>query len=188
MQSRFSVVLLLLLLPLFLFMAPEEEHHASGSLDFIGKVVNFIVLFGGLAFLLYKPAKKFLGNHSLTIDGSITGAKDSRAEAERKLKDGQKRLAELSHEISRMKEDAAEAGSKEKDRLIKKAKDDTEKMKQSTRLEIEMLSKAGIRELKEYTLTLAAAQAVNRIQRKLTAQDQADLIDKSIDRLENLYE
>ena len=188
MKSRFSVVLLLLALPFLLFMASEEEHHASGSLDFIGKVVNFIVLFGGLAFLLYKPAKKFLGERGLAIDRSLREARDSRVEAEKKLKGSQARLSELSHEVTRMKEDAAAAGRREEDRIIKEAQEEAEKMRLSLQLEIEMLAKSGIKELKAHVLSLATAQVVERIQRKLTARDQEELIDKSIERLENLYE
>jgi len=188
MKSRFSPIVLLSVLPFFLFMSSGGENHASGSLDFIGKVVNFVVLFGGLSFLLYKPAKKFLTNRSLSIGRSISQAEDSRVEAEAKLKDGERRLAELSREVSGMKKAASEAGLKEKERILKEAQAEMEKLQQSTRLEIEMLSKAGIKELKEHALTLASIEALDRIRKRLTDRDQAELIDKSIDQLESLYE
>jgi len=188
MKSRASVVLLLLALPFLLFMTSEEEQHTSGSMAFIGKVVNFIVLFGGLAFLLYKPAKKFLGERGLAIDRSLREAKDSRVEAEQRLKESQGRLTELSHEVTRMKGDAAAAGRREKDRIIREAQGEAEKMKEWVQLELEMLSKSGIKELKAYVLSLATAQAAESLQRKLTARDQEGLIDKSIERFESLYE
>jgi F0F1-type ATP synthase membrane subunit b/b' len=51
-----------------------------------------------------------------------------------------------------------------------------------------MLSRSGIKELKEYAVSLAAEQAMARIQKKITDQIHADLIDKSIERLEKLHE
>lgn len=188
MRSRFSVVILFLALPFVLFMASEGEHHASGSMDFLGKVVNFVVLFGALAFLLYKPAKKFLGERGQAIDRSLWEAKDSREEAEKRLKESQRRLTELGHEITRMQEAAALSGRKEKERILREAEEEAEKLRRSTHLELEMLSKSGIKELKAYVLSLAAAQVTERIQRKLTASDQEGIIDKSIERLESLNE
>jgi F0F1-type ATP synthase membrane subunit b/b' len=51
-----------------------------------------------------------------------------------------------------------------------------------------MLSRAGVKKLKEYAVSLAAEQALARIQKKITEKDHSELIDKSIERLEKLHE
>ncbi len=54
--------------------------------------------------------------------------------------------------------------------------------------EIDLQLKAGMQELKEYTAELAATLAEARIKDKITAGEQSALIDKSIDKLAELYE
>jgi hypothetical protein len=51
-----------------------------------------------------------------------------------------------------------------------------------------MLSSAGLRDIREYIANLVTAQAQERILKKLTPKSQSLLIDKSIERLEQLYE
>ena len=51
MMTKQRIVLILIVLPCFLFLSSEEEHHAANPMEFIGKVVNFVVLFGALGVL-----------------------------------------------------------------------------------------------------------------------------------------
>ena len=58
----------------------------------------------------------------------------------------------------------------------------------SFRQEIEMLSSAGMKEIREYIANLVTEQAQERIIKRITPESQSLLIDKSIERLEQLYE
>jgi F-type H+-transporting ATPase subunit b len=188
MTTRQRIALILIVIPFFLFLSSEEEHHAANPMQFVGKVVNFLVLIGGLVYLLYKPVKKLLEERALSIDRSLKEAKDSRSEAERTLEESRKRLTELSREISQMDEDALLIGKREREQIITRAQEDADRIKGQAQLEIDMLSRARVKELKEYAVSLAAEQAVARIQKKMTDHDHAHLIDKSIERLEKLHE
>ena len=188
MTTRHRIALILIILPLFLFMSSEEEHHAANPMEFVGKVVNFLVLLGGLVYLLYRPAKKFLEERAVTIDRSLRDARESRGEAESTLEESRRRLHELSREISQMDEDALAAGQEERDQIIVQANEAAARIKDQTQLEIDMLSRASVKELKEYAVAMAAEQAMVRIREKLTDRDHAQLIDKSIERLEKLHE
>jgi F-type H+-transporting ATPase subunit b len=186
--TKHRIALILILLPCFLFLSSEEEHHGPNPLEFIGKVVNFTILFGGLIYLLYKPAKKFLEDRAQSIDSSMKEAEDSRSQAERTLEESRRRLAELSQEISRMDEDALLIGKREGDQIIAQAREDASRIQEQTQIEIDMISRARVKELKEYVVTLAAAQALARIQQTMTDRSHAQLIDKSIERLERLHD
>jgi len=188
MISRHRIVLILFVLPLLLFMSSEEEHPAADPMDFVWKVANFLILIGGLTFLLYKPIKKFLEERAVAIERSMKEAKDSRREAERTLGESRKRLTELSREISQMDEEALVVGNREKDQFLREAQEYAARIREQAQLEIDMLSRAGVKKLKEYAVSLAAEQALARIQKKITDQDHAELIDKSIERLEKLHE
>ncbi len=187
-MTRKKILLMLLVLPFLVFMASEEEEHSSGLVDFLGKTVNFILLFGGLTYLLYKPIRNFLEKRGQDIRSSLKEAEDSRAEAERKLKEIEARLAGLREEMERIKEEGEAEGRRAKEKTLQLAQKETERIKHFASQEIDSIIRSGIRELKEYTAELATALAEEQIKRKMSSEVQAELIDKSIERLDTLYE
>lgn len=188
MTRKTRLALIVVVLPFLLFMSVEEEHHEADPMAFIAKTVNFLILFGGLAYLLRKPIKKFLEDRAIQIDTTIRDAAESRHGVEADLEETEKRLRELSLEVDKLKEKAVVEGEREKERLIRTAQEEGERMKEAVQQEIEMLSRAGIKDLKEYVFTLAAADALERIRKRLTPETHTHLIDESIERLEDLYE
>jgi F-type H+-transporting ATPase subunit b len=188
MTERRKILVVLFLLPFFIFMASAEEEHKSGLIDFLGKTINFIVLFGGLAYLLRKPIGSFLEKRSQDIQCTLKETEASRKEAEQKLQEVKAHLAGLEEEIEKMRKEAGVEGQKERERTLQLAQKEAEKIKYFTRQEIEMLTRAGIQELKEFTAELAASLAEERIRKKMTLEDHSQLIDKSIERLSELYE
>lgn len=188
MPTRNQALTVLLLVPLFLFMVSEEGGKASGKSDFLGKVINFVVLFGGLAYLLYKPLSNFLRKRSEDIRRALDEARQARLDAERKLQEVQKKLAVLEDEVGRIIKAAEGDGFQAKENIRILADKEAERIKSFARQEIEMQLRAGRQELKEYTAELAAALAEARLKEKITAQGHSRLIDKSIDKLAELYE
>jgi len=188
MTQKTPLILILAVLPFLLFMSVEEEHQNSNPMAFIAKAVNFLILFGGLAYLLRKPIKKFLEDRVAQISTTIRDAEESRQGAETDLEKTEKRLHELSQEVEELREKAVLDGEREKERIIRAAQAEGERTKKAAQQEIEMISRAGIRGLKEYAVTLAAAEALERIQKRLTPEEHTRLIDDSIERLENLHE
>jgi F-type H+-transporting ATPase subunit b len=188
MTRKIPLVLLFVVIPFLLFMSVEEEHHDSNSMAFIAKMVNFLVLFGGLVYLLRKPIKQFLEDRAAQIDTTIRNAEESRHGAEFDLEKTEKRVVELSHEIEELKAKALLGGESEKERILRAAKEEGARMKEAARQEIELISRAGIKGLKEFAVNLAAAEALERIQKRLTPEKHTRLIDDSIERLEILYE
>ncbi|MDH4258629.1 MAG: ATP synthase F0 subunit B [Candidatus Aminicenantes bacterium] len=187
-MTRKKILLMLLLLPFLVFMASGEGEHSSGLVDFLGKTVNFILLFGGLTYLLYKPIRSFLEKRGQDIQSSLKKAEDSRAEAERRLKEIEARLAGLQEEIERIKEEGRAEGRRAKERTLQLAQQEAERIKHFASQEIDSIIRSGIRELKEYTAELATALAEEQIKRKMSPEVQAALINKSIERLDKIYE
>lgn len=189
MRTRINPALVILLvLPLFIFMSVDEEHHGGDPMAFVGKVLNFVVLFGGLTFLLYKPTKKFLASRGEEIADIIQETEKNKAAAEAAAEEAQSRLTELAQEIKQLRVDAEESGQGEKDRILQSASQEADRIKDFTVQEIELLLQIGTRELKEYAGGLATRRARERIEKKITAEDQVRLIDQSIDKLGNYYE
>lgn len=186
--SRRKIFLILLLLPFFISMVSADGEHSSNLRDFIGKTINFIVLFGGLAYFLFKPIRNFLQKRSEEIEQGLKEAEDAQREAELKLREAKARLATLEDEIEKLKKEAEIEGRKEKEKVIQLAQQEAERIKYFAKQEIEMLIRAGIQDLKQYTAELASALAEERIKKKMSPEDQSFFIDKSIEKLDELYE
>jgi F-type H+-transporting ATPase subunit b len=188
MTSRRALLTVLLVLPLFLAMSAEEVGHVSGTMDFLGKVVNSLVLFGGLTFLLRKPLKAILAKRTTDVRESIHQAATGRSEAEESAATAKTKLDELAAEVARLKTEADAEARRESGRIASAAVDEAERLKKFTRQELEEQTRRGVGELKAYAAAQAAAIARERIRRRLTPEVQAALIDKSIERLSKIHE
>jgi len=157
-------------------------------LDFLGKVINFVVLLGGLIYLLRNPLRNFLEERTKSLDHALREAKDSRVEAEKKQQEIENRLKKIGREMEKVREEAEIEGQAVQERILQEAKAKANRLKLLSRQEIEMLTQAGIREIKQYAAELATALAQQRIQSEIKKEDQSLLIDRSIERLEKFYE
>jgi F-type H+-transporting ATPase subunit b len=188
MTSRRSGLLVLFALPLLVFMSAEEGGHVSATMDFLGKLVNFLILFGGLAFVMRKPLKAMLAKRTADIGDSIRDAEEARAAAAAKSEGSKARLSGLSGEIGRLKAAAEEEGRSETARISRAAGEEAERLKKLARQEVEEQVRLGVRELKAHAAARATDLARERIRKRLTPELQAALIEKSIDRLSRLNE
>jgi F-type H+-transporting ATPase subunit b len=157
-------------------------------MDFLGKVVNSLVLFGGLTFVLRKPLKAMLVKRTADVTDSIHQAEAGRTEAQAKAVASKARLAGLETDIRCLKVQAEEEGRREAERISKAAAEEAERFKKLTRQELDEQVRRSVGELKAYAAARAADLARERIRRRLTPETQSALIDKSIDRLSKLHE
>ncbi len=188
MLQKKPIILVLFFVPFLLFMSFAEESHPSQTKDFLGKLINFLLLFGGLAYVLRKPLGKFLQERSDSLEQALREAKQSHEEAAEKLNQVKSRLGKLDEEIKKMQQEAEAVGQSLQQHVLEEAKQAADRLKHFASQEIEMLTKDAISEIKEYTVTLAADLAQQRIQDRMTEEYHSSLIDKSIERLEKLHE
>ncbi|HVP90445.1 MAG TPA: ATP synthase F0 subunit B [Terriglobales bacterium] len=188
MRPRRSAAVVLALVPWLLFMSAEEGAKTSAAMDFLGKTVNFLILFGGLAVALRKPLAAMLAKWMANIRETLRLAEASLSTAEGKREASTARLSGLEDEIGRMMSTAESVAQREKDRIAAQAEEEAQRLRRFTDQAIEQQVRSGVRELKARAAETATALARERIRNKLTAEDQAALIDKSIDRLSRLHE
>lgn len=173
-----------------LIFASETEagHGSSAWLDFAGKTLNFLILFGGLGYFLYRPIKRWLISKTQNIARIIEETGRARKEAEQQLASVKERLTRIEHEMEELKQKAEGEGLREKERILALAREEATRIEKLTALEIEALRKGAVRELKAYAANLATALAENRIKQKLTPDLHRRLIRRSIERLTKLNE
>ncbi|OGD11045.1 MAG: hypothetical protein A2Y86_02805 [Candidatus Aminicenantes bacterium RBG_13_62_12] len=174
------------LIVLFLAAAPglwgaeESAGHGGGSLDFIGKVINFAVLFGGLAFVLFKPLRAMLRKRTEDVRRTLDDSEAERRRAEENLRFAQARLENLASEVEALRKAAEAEGLAEQEKIRRLAAEEAEKIKRLTKSDMEAQVRAGIRELKRHAAGLAVERASARLKSRLTPERQAGLIDLSI--------
>jgi len=184
MNKGNKILLLLILLPLFLFFSLEEEQsHASPLVGYLGKVLNFLVLFGGLGYLLRKPVKDFLERYGQEIDSTIKEVKKEREENEKNYKHARDRLQKLKKELEEIRKNAEEEGQKRKESILQAAENEAERIKTFARQEIEIFTQTKVHELKAQAAELATEIAKTNIEEKMTPEKQSFLIDLSIEKL-----
>jgi F-type H+-transporting ATPase subunit b len=188
MMPRKPFAVVLLILPLLLFMSPEEGAKTSATMDFAGKAINFLILFGGLALVLRKPLAAMLSKRSFDIQETIRLADESETEAGKKHKESEARLSELDEEIRRMMITAEAVAERERDRIARLAVEESQRIRRFAEQEIDQQVRGAVQELKAYAAEEATSLARERIRKKLSPADQSVLIDKSIGRLFELHE
>ena len=115
-SKRIGLAAIVLFMLLFAGASPAEEGAAAASSGLLAKTVNFLILFGGLGYVLYKPVRALLEKNSADARHSLEDAAASRTEAEGKREEAKGRLDGVAAEIERMKSEAASRGRLEKDR------------------------------------------------------------------------
>ena len=187
-RPRPNLAFLILLLPQFLGFSPAEGSHVSPLTDLLGKTVNFIILFGGLGFLLAKPLRRFLAEIGLSVEKTIQETERAKTDSEARLESLKERMLSLEQEVRKIKGEGDEAGQREKERVLALARQESEKIKSFAAQEVEALSQSARAELKGHAAETAVSLARANIERRLTPELHSHLIDESIHRLEALYE
>ena len=187
-KTKQTLALLILLLPLFLGFSPAEGSKVSPLTDLLGKTINFIILFGGLGFLLAKPLRRYLAEIGLSVEKTIQETERAKTESEARLESLQERMLSLEQEVRKIKGEGDEAGQREKERILTLSRQESEKIKSFAAQEIEALSQSARAELKEYAAGIAVSLARANIEQRLTPDLHSHFIDESIRRLETLYE
>lgn len=171
-----------------LLAATEGQAGSSAGKDFLGKVVNFAILFGGLVYILRKPIARFLSQRTESVRLALKAAEEAGSEAESKLRSIEERVQSLQAEVEDMKKKAEAEGLAEKERIMQAARLEAAKLKNFAEQEVEARVRTGIRELKAYAADKAFDQARERVKARLDPNAHARLIDQAIDRLTEVHE
>ncbi|MBP6909263.1 MAG: ATP synthase F0 subunit B [Candidatus Saccharicenans sp.] len=183
-----SGLFILIMLLAFSWLGAAEAEPGFSLTAFLGQVVNFVVLFGGLAYLLYKPLLKFLQHKSDQVAENLKQSEKRRIDSLQRLEKSRERLSRLDIEIDQMKTEAEAEATREKERIRLEARNEAERLKKLAKEEIDSMVKSSQRELKVYTLDLSISLAEKRIEEKLGPELHRKIIYKAIDKLGTLDE
>ena len=156
--------------------AADEGGGASAAPTELFKWINFAIVAAALIWLFAKVLPPKFRANAENISSTITKAQAAKAEADRKLRDAEQRLARLEEEVRGLREQAQKDAAAEAERIRAMAKSDAEKIAISAKAEIEAAERAARIELKTLAAKLAVDGAESLLAKQLTPQTQDALI------------
>jgi len=155
-------------------------------LSFVFKVINFGILMVILIRFLKKPLGNFLRNRQLKIKQALEDARKAKAQAEQKMQEYEKRLANIDTEIERIHRTLKEEGEKEKAKIIQEAEQMAARIRQKAQATAQKEIRVAQRILREEIADLAVRLAEEMLKRGMTKADQKKLVEEYVDRMETL--
>lgn len=182
-RFAFWALLLFAAMPVFAQRGESEAKRIAesrgvtehGSLVIWGWL-NFILLAGGLGYIVRKNAGPYFAKRSEQIRKGMADADKARAEADAKIAEVDRRLANLGDEIERLRTEAREEGKAEGQRVRREAAEEMAKIQGRSIEEIAAAGKAARLELRRYAAGLALNLAEAKIAARLSPQVQDSLV------------
>ncbi len=184
---------LLILLAILLIAAPimaagGGEHGAAtphektyfGIPGWVLKLVNMILFFGVLAYILAGPVRNAVRGRGDTIRQAADEARVRREKADQVANDIQTRLSQIEQEVRAIRERAETDGERQKRELIAAGEAEAAKIVAAARNEVENRLKRARQELTEYAGELATDRAAAILKETITEADQRKLFEQSL--------
>ncbi len=137
---------------------------------------NFLLLAGGLGYVIKKNAGPYFAARSLRIRKGMIEADEARAEAEAKVTEVNLRLANLDKDIQALCEHAKQEQEAELQRARREAEAELAKIQTHQSEEIASAVKAARLELRRYSAGLAIALAEQKIAARMSPEIQDRLL------------
>lgn len=157
-----------------------EEHHGESPLAFASRIANFLILAGGLWYLLRKPFGDHLVNRGTQIRADLVSARETSAAAAAQLAEIDKKLQALPGEIETLKARGKQEIAAEETRIRQTAEAERHRLIEQTRREVDLQVRLAKRELTEHAADLAVSLATQKIKQTMTPEDQTRLVDRYV--------
>lgn len=163
--------------------AAEGAPHVETIWGPISRFFNSAVLFSVLYYFLRKPAAAYLASRDAEIRNDLVTAAELKATATAQLAALEQKLAALPGELAALKVRGQEEIAAEEARIQQAATADRERLLEQTRREIDLQLRLAHRELVEHASNLAVALATDRINKNITTDDHARLVDRYLEQV-----
>jgi F-type H+-transporting ATPase subunit b len=140
------------------------------------KWANFLVLVGGLGYLIGKMVPPFFAARSQAIIKDMTESGKIRQDAEARAADVERRLAGLEAEIAALRAGSQKESQAETGRLAAHTAAEIAKIQAQSERDIAAAGKAARTELKRYAAGLAVDLAERKIRARMTAATEDGLV------------
>ena len=169
-------VLAILLVTAMSAHAGEEGNASTERANEIFKWINFAIVAALLAWVFLKVTPSFFRTNAESISAAISKATAAKAEADRRLRDAEEKLARLEQEVAQLKATAQREMAAEAERLKAITQTDIQRVGLAAKAEMEAAERAARVELKAIAANLAVNNAESLLAKELTPQVQDSLV------------
>jgi F-type H+-transporting ATPase subunit b len=166
----------------------DAGSHAASPWPRFSQLVNFLILVGGLYYLLRKPLGQHLSSRGRQIRADLVDAKEIADRAGAQLAEIDRRLKELPAELAALRARGEEEIANERSRIEDLARAERQRLLEQTRREIELQLRLAKRTLADHAATLAVELAKGRLTTVMTPRDQERLVDRYIAQVKDAHE
>jgi F0F1-type ATP synthase membrane subunit b/b' len=166
------LILLLMSLPVFAAEGSEPDP-ADSTTGLIFRWLNFLMVFGGIAYLIAKHGGAFFRGNAKEIAASIHEATAAKAEADRELREVETKIARFDQDVAEMREEARGNWAAESGRLHASGVAEIEKINQAARAELGASERAAQQQLREIAATMAVQDAAALVASRMNAEIRA---------------
>ena len=132
---------------------------AESSTGLLFRWLNFLIVFGGIAYLIAKYGGSFFRGNAKAISASIREATAVKVEADRELREVETKIARLDQDVAERREEARRNWAAESERLNTSAQAEIEKIAHAAREELAASERAAQQQVREMAASLAVERA-----------------------------
>lgn len=148
------------------------------DLNFLWTIINLILFFVLMRFLLFKPIKKILTQRQEMIDNQFKDAENTREQADSLKSLYEAELAGVEDEKKQIITDARADAKTEYDKIVNRAQSDADRIKSDARKAAEAESEKARLSVKEGIAQLAMETAAKVVGEKSSADIDSSIYDK----------
>jgi F0F1-type ATP synthase membrane subunit b/b' len=146
--------------------------------------LNFLLVIGALAYLVVKFGAPYFRGRAAAIGKAIGESNQTRATAERELREASEKLVQIDSEIEQERRTAERESAADRERIRALTKSELEKISQAGRAEIAAAERAGNQEVRAIAARLATERAAVLIHSEMNPAAEAALFDSFLEELE----
>ena len=170
--SRAFFVFFLMALPVLAAEGAEPDP-ADSTAGLIFRWLNFLIVFGGMGWLIAKYGGAFFRGNAKEIAASIVEATAAKEEAGRELHAVEAKIEHLDRDVAEMREQAQRNWDAESDRLRTSGAVEIEKINQAARGELAASERAAQEQLREIAASLAVKNAAAVVTSRMNSEMRA---------------
>jgi F-type H+-transporting ATPase subunit b len=175
---------------IFFFMAlpvlaaeGAEPDPADSTAGLIFRWLNFLIVFGGIAYLIAKHGGAFFRGNAKEIAASIVEATAAKADADCELREVETKIARLDQDVAEMREEARRNWAAESERLYASGQAEIEKIAHAAREELAASERAAQQQVREIAASMAVERAAALVSSMMNAQIRARMFQSFLSEL-----
>jgi F-type H+-transporting ATPase subunit b len=160
-----------------------EPDPADSTAGLIFRWLNFLIVFGGIAYLIAKHGGAFFRGNAKEIAASIVEATAVKTEAERELREVETKIARLDRDVAEIREEARRNWAAESERLYASGQSEIEKIAHAAREELAASERAAQQQVRAIAASMAVERAGALVSSMMNAEVRARMFQSFLSEL-----